>query len=49
MNIGLLSVSMNVYSTKRIAEEAEKLGHYIEQIDHTKCVVKLGKGKPQIL
>ncbi|MFS4492835.1 RimK family alpha-L-glutamate ligase [Maribacter sp. 2308TA10-17] len=48
MNIGLLSVSMNVYSTKRIAEEAEKLGHYIEQIDHTKCVVKLGKGKPQI-
>ena len=48
MNIGLLSVSMNVYSTRRIAEEAEKLGHYIEQIDHTKCSVKLGSGKPQI-
>lgn len=48
MDIGLLSVSMNVYSTKRIAEEAEKLGHYIERIDHTKCSVKLGKGKPQI-
>ncbi len=48
MNIGLLSVSMNVYSTKRIAEEAEKLGHKIEQIDHTKCVVKLGANKPQI-
>lgn len=48
MDIGLLSISMNVYSTKRIAEEAEKLGHYIEQIDHTKCVVKLGKGRPQI-
>jgi len=48
MDIGLLSVSMNVYSTKRIAEEAEKLGHYIEQIDHTKCVVKLGRAKPQI-
>ncbi len=48
MDIGLLSVSMNVYSTKRIAEEAEKLGHYIEQIDHTKCSVKLGLGKPQI-
>ncbi len=48
MDIGLLSVSMNVYSTKRIAEEAEKLGHYIEQIDHTKCSVKLGPGKPQI-
>ncbi len=48
MNIGLLSVSMNVYSTQRIVEEAEKLGHTIEQIDHTKCAVKLGKGKPQI-
>ena len=48
MNIGLLSVSMNIYSTKRIADEAEELGHYIEQIDHSKCSVKLGKGKPQI-
>ncbi|WP_298485212.1 RimK family alpha-L-glutamate ligase [uncultured Maribacter sp.] len=48
MDIGLLSVSINVYSTKRIVEEAQKLGHYIEQIDHTKCAVKLGKGKPQI-
>ncbi|MGI9552989.1 MAG: RimK family alpha-L-glutamate ligase [Aurantibacter sp.] len=48
MEIGLLSVSMNVYSTKRIAEEAEKRGHYVDQIDHTKCSVKLGTGKPQI-
>ncbi|WP_430908536.1 RimK family alpha-L-glutamate ligase [Maribacter sp. 2-571] len=48
MDIGLLSVSMNVYSTKRIAEEAEKSGHYVERIDHTKCSVKLGAGKPQI-
>ena len=48
MDIGLLSVSMNVYSTQRIAEEAQKRGHYIEQVDHTKCSVKLGSGKPQI-
>jgi len=48
MNIALLSVSMNVYSTKRIAEEAEKLGHYIEQVDHTKCSVTLGGAKPRI-
>ncbi|MGB5435738.1 MAG: RimK family alpha-L-glutamate ligase [Maribacter sp.] len=48
MDIGLLSVSMNVYSTKRIAEEAENLGHYIELIDHTKCSVKLGAGKPKV-
>jgi ribosomal protein S6--L-glutamate ligase len=48
MDIGLLSVSLNVYSTKRIAEEAENLGHYIELIDHTKCSVKLGSGKPMV-
>ena len=48
MDLGLLSVSMNVYSTKRIAEEAELRGHYIELIDHTKCSVKLGSGKPKI-
>lgn len=48
MDIALLSVSMNVYSTKRIAEEAQKCGHYIELIDHTKCSVKLGMDKPRI-
>jgi ribosomal protein S6--L-glutamate ligase len=48
MNIGLLSVSMNVYSTRRIVEEAQKLGHDIEQVDHTKCSVKLGSRTPQI-
>jgi len=48
MDIGLLSVSMNVYSTKRIAEEAEKLGHYIELIDHTKCSVMLGQRNPMV-
>ena len=29
-------------------QEAEELGHYVEQIDHTKCSVKLGSGKPKI-
>jgi len=48
MDIGLLSVSMNVYSTQRIAEEGQKNGHYVQQVDHTKCSVKLGTGKPQI-
>ena len=48
MDIGVLSVSMNVYSTKRILEEAERAGHDVSLIDHTKCSVKLGAGKPQI-
>lgn len=39
---------MNVYSTRRIVEEAQKLGHDIEQVDHTKCSVKLGSRTPQI-
>ena len=48
MDFGLLSVSMNVYSTKRIAEEAKNSVHYIELITHTKCAVKLGSGKPMV-
>lgn len=48
MHICLLSVSSNVYSTHRIAEEAVKAGHDVDVVDHTKCSVKLGAGKPQI-
>lgn len=48
MDIALLSVSNNVYSTRRIAQEAQNLGHYIEQVDHTQCSVKLGGESPEI-
>jgi len=48
MDIAILSVSLNVHSTRRIVEEAQHLGHYVELIDHTKCSVKLGDGKPRI-
>jgi len=48
MDIAILSVSLNVYSTRRLAIEAEKAGHYVELIDHTKCSVKLGQAAPQI-
>ncbi|WP_375325983.1 RimK family alpha-L-glutamate ligase [Flagellimonas sp. GZD32] len=48
MDIAVLSVSLNVYSTARIAEEFEKAGHYVEHIDHTKCSVQLGEDKPRI-
>ncbi len=48
MNIAILSVSLNVHSTKRIVEEAQRAGHYVELIDHTKCSVKLGEGNPKI-
>ena len=39
---------MSVYSTQRLAEAAENAGHEVDVIDHTKCSVKLGSGKPQI-
>ncbi|WP_437395979.1 RimK family alpha-L-glutamate ligase [Flagellimonas lutimaris] len=48
MDIAILSVSLNVYSTARIADEFEKAGHYVEHIDHTKCSVQLGGSKPRI-
>ncbi len=48
LDIALLSVSLSVYSTRRIAEEAEKRGHFIEQIDHTRCSVQLGGSGPKI-
>jgi ribosomal protein S6--L-glutamate ligase len=48
MNIAILSVSLNVHSTRRIVQEAQELGHYVELIDHTKCSVKLGEGRPKI-
>ena len=48
MDVAILSVSLNVYSTARIAEEFEKAGHYVEHIDHTKCSVLLGGEQPQI-
>ena len=48
MDVAILSVSLNVYSTSRIVEEFEKAGHYVEHIDHTKCSVQLGGDRPQI-
>lgn len=48
MDVAILSVSLNVYSTSRIAKEFERAGHYVEHIDHTKCSVQLGGDKPQI-
>ncbi|RDY59904.1 RimK family alpha-L-glutamate ligase [Flagellimonas nanhaiensis] len=48
MDIAILSVSLAVHSTRRIVEEAQNAGHYVELIDHTRCSVKLGEDKPQI-
>ncbi len=49
MKIFVLSVGENIYSTKRLVEEAEERGHQVRVINHTKCSVKLGRGRPQII
>ncbi|MCL4131515.1 UNVERIFIED_CONTAM: hypothetical protein GTU68_009573 [Idotea baltica] len=49
MNIFILSVGENIYSTQRLVQEAKNLGHNVRVIDHTKCSVKLDGHKPQII
>ena len=49
MKIFVLSVGNTIYSTKRLVEEAENRGHTVQVVNHTKCSVKLGIGKPQII
>ncbi len=49
MNIFILSVGENIYSTNRLVNEAKNLGHTVRVINHTQCSVKLGLGKPQII
>ena len=49
MNIFILSVGETIYSTQRLMQEAENMGHTVRVVNHTQCSVKLGKGKPQII
>ncbi|WP_299675907.1 RimK family alpha-L-glutamate ligase [uncultured Tenacibaculum sp.] len=49
MNIFILSVSENIYSTKRIYDEAVKRGHDVSVINHNKCSIKLSGGKREII
>jgi len=49
MNIFILSVGENIYSTKRIYDEAVSRGHEVSIINHTKCSIKLSGGKREIM
>ncbi|REH56237.1 ribosomal protein S6--L-glutamate ligase [Tenacibaculum gallaicum] len=49
MTIFILSVSDQIYSTQRIYKEAHRRGHNVEIINHLKCSIKLGNGKPEII
>ena len=49
MNIKILSVNPDLYSTKRIVEAAKKRNHDIEVINHTKCDIVIEKKRPVVL
>ena len=48
MKIAILSRNPQIYSTRRLVEAAEKAGHDVVIIDHTKCHLIMEKGKPSI-
>lgn len=48
MKIGILSRSINIYSTHRLVEAAKQRGHDVQVIDHTKCSVLIEQGNPAV-
>jgi ribosomal protein S6--L-glutamate ligase len=49
VKILVLSRKRSLYSTRRLREEGEKLGHQVDVADPLKCVLLLAGGKPSIL
>lgn len=49
MKIVILSRNPNLYSTRRLVEEAKLLNHEIEVIDTLKCFMDITSAKPSIL
>ena len=49
MNIFILSVSDQIYSTQRIYKEASRRGHTVKIINHLKCSIKLSQGTSEII
>jgi len=48
MNLVILSRNPNLYSTRRLIEEAEKRSHIVEVIDPLKCDIIIEREKPTI-
>ena len=49
MNIVILSRNINLYSTRRLIEEAHLRNHQVEVIDPLECDLIIEKEKPTIL
>lgn len=48
MKILVLSKSIEIYSTSRIVEEAQKRGHEVIVADYSKCSLVMEKGSPKV-
>lgn len=48
MKIVILSRQPSLYSTKRLVEAGEKLGHEMLVVDHLKCNIEIEKKKPKV-
>jgi ribosomal protein S6--L-glutamate ligase len=48
MKIAILSRKRSLYSTQSLKAAAERLGHQVVVIDHTKCCLMMESEKPQI-
>jgi len=48
MNIGILSRDSKLFSTRRLREAGEVLGHKVEIIDHMKCTLLIEKKNPMV-
>lgn len=48
MRIIILSRQPNLYSTRRLVEAGEKLGHEMRVVDHLKCNIEIEKKKPKV-
>ncbi len=48
MNILILSANKQLYSTKRLVEEAKKQGHKVEVIQPTRCYMDVISGAPMV-
>ena len=48
MKILVLSRNKNLYSTKRIINSAEKLGHEVRVVDYLRCYMNITSEKPTV-
>lgn len=48
MKLGILSRNSSLYSTSRLVEAAEAVGHEVEVIDHLKCDIVIEQDNPKV-